>query len=340
MPGKTSSADRRQDEGGRLPFARRFPVIAGALVGLLFRLGFSGVAGSRWSAMAGAFVWAVPVVVGMVTVYLAERQRRRSWGYYLGAPFLATCLFVLGSLLVLIEGLICAVIIVPLFGLLGSLGGLAMGVACRITGWSKPTLYAFGALPLLLGALVPAELVSDDRSSVERSRWIAAPPAVVWRQLTRLPDIRADEVEHGWAYRIGVPVPQSGVVEALDGDEVGAGGRLLQFRMGRGIRFDAEVTDWQPAQRLAFRYRFDRAEIPAGALDDHVRIGGQYFDLFDTAFELRPEHGGTRLVMRTHYRVSTQFNAYATGVAQLLLGNVSEVLLDLYASRSGPLVPS
>jgi hypothetical protein len=320
-----------------LPFRYRWPVLAGALAGIVLRLMFSGAAGSPWSAMAGAFVFFTPIVVGMVTVYIAEREERRSWAYYVGAPFLATGLFVTGTLLINVEGLICAIVIAPLFGLLGCVGGLLMGVACRVTGWPRPTLYAAGVLPLLMGALVPGTALQDDRSQMERSLWIAAPPAVVWQQVTQLPDIRADEVARGWAYRIGVPPPQSGVTGsdvAGPGVAEAGGQRVQHFRMGKGIHFEGDITDWQPGRRIAWTYRFADDSVPAGALDDHVRIGGLYFDLLDTAFELQPENGGTRLAMRTRYRVSTQFNVYADGVARLLLGNVSEVLLALYERRS------
>ena len=65
------------------------------------------------SAMLGSFVYFVPAVCGAVTVYMAERIERRSWGYYIWAPWVATSLFVGGTLLVFIEGLICAIVIVP-----------------------------------------------------------------------------------------------------------------------------------------------------------------------------------------------------------------------------------
>ena len=78
--------------------------------GLLLRLAFSGAPSSRWSAMVGAFIWLAPLATGAITVYLAERQQRRSWAYYAWAPALATLLVVIGSLLVLIEGLICAIV--------------------------------------------------------------------------------------------------------------------------------------------------------------------------------------------------------------------------------------
>ena len=68
-----------------MPTLLRYPIIAGALFGVLLRIMFSGEGGSPWSAMAGSFIYFAPVVVGMVTVYVADRQRRRTWGYYIKA---------------------------------------------------------------------------------------------------------------------------------------------------------------------------------------------------------------------------------------------------------------
>jgi hypothetical protein len=73
--------------------------------------------------MAGGFIFCAPLAVGALTVYLAERRERRSWGYYFYAPFLATMLFVAGSLLVMIEGIICAIVIVPMFAVLAGSAG-------------------------------------------------------------------------------------------------------------------------------------------------------------------------------------------------------------------------
>ena len=60
----------------KLPILKRYPIIVGAFSGLLLRLIFSGGGGTSWSAMTGAFIYGVPIVVGMVTVYLAGRQKR------------------------------------------------------------------------------------------------------------------------------------------------------------------------------------------------------------------------------------------------------------------------
>lgn len=320
-------------ELNRMPFAKWLPLLIGASVGLVLRLVFSGdgVVHSRYSTMGWVFIYLAPVVVGAVTVFLAERQVRRSWSYYFRAGALANLLFVLGTMVVLIEGLICAIVIAPLFMLIGGFAGLLMGFLCRRLIWPRTTLYSLAALPLVLGALTGTAPSQQQHhiDHIERSLVIAAPPATVWQQIHDARDIQPDEVAQGWMYRIGVPLPQSGISEDT------AQGRVRRITMGKAIHFDQVVQEWEENQHVRWTYRFDPDSIPAGALDDHVRIGGDHFDLVDTAYTLTPQgDGATRLDIAMRYRVSTDFNWYAKPVAALLIGNFEDTILKFYARRA------
>jgi hypothetical protein len=311
-----------------LPMLKRYPVIAGAVAGLLLRLAFSGPAGSPWSAMAGWFIYLAPIVVGMVTVYLAERERRRSWAYYAVAPLFATALFVIGTLLLLIEGLICAIVIVPMFATMGAIGGLVMGAICRATRWPRHTVYSVASLPLLLAWLGAGLPEPSLVGQIERSVLIEAPAEVVWRQINRIDSISKEDMSEALASRIGVPMPLSGSTE------IRPEGRVRVSHWGKQVYFEEVVEDWQPHRYLRWSYRFHEDSFPRRALDDHVVMGGHYFDLIDTSYTLSEENGSTRLHTATRYRISTHFNFYADWVAQLLLGNLSETGLRLYRSRS------
>ena len=312
------------------PYLKRYPVIAGALAGLVLRIIFSGGGGSYFSPMVGAFIFGAPIFIGMLTVYLAERTQRRDWRYYFTAPIVASLLFIAGTLALMIEGLICAIVIVPMFVILGGLGGLLMGLICRLTNWPSPPLLCAGALPLALALLGPLIPTPSATGFIERNIVIDAPPSVVWQSINDIRDIDAEEMADVLAMRIGVPAPISGVT--LETPE----GRIRQSHWGKHVHFEEIIQDWQPDQFVRWTYRFSPDSFPRRALDDHVVIGGHYFDLIDTAFVLQPagDGGSTRVTTLVRYRIATQFNFYANWVAQIVLGNLSDAGLELYKSRS------
>lgn len=322
-----AATDPREDV---LPFSRRWPLIAGALVGVAVRaLVFTDHAGSNRSAMVMYFVVGAPLAIGAVTVYLAERVRRRSWGYYARAGALANALAVLGTLLVAIEGLICAIVILPLFALYGAIAGLIMGAICRWTQWPRAASYCVVTLPVALALILPYSPPHDRYGSIERSLVVRSTPERIWPHLMTSERIRPAEVERGWLYRIGVPLPEAGVTRSE------AEGLVRNVLMGRSIHFEQIATDWRANEYVHWRYRFARDSFPPGSLDDHVEIGGHYFDITDTVYTLQPiDAQTTRLGIRMNYRVSTDFNWYADGVARLLIGNFNEVILDFYRRRA------
>jgi hypothetical protein len=322
-------------ESERLPFSRWRPMGWGALAGLVLRLLFWGQPETAYAAMLDSFILGSPALVGAVTVYMAERQFRRTWAYYFAAPAIAAFFYVLGSLLILIEGLICAIVILPLFAVVGGVAGVLMGAVCRLTNWPRPAIVSSVAiLPLITGAFEHRlPLPSLDRVQ-QRSVYVAAPVADVWRQLMDARDIQPDEVDGAWMYRIGVPLPASGTSEARDGEHV------RHIVMGKGIHFDQVATDWRENESVTWRYRFAPDSFPPHALDDHVRVGGHYFDMGYTTYSVRPSGTGTVLELRMNYRISTRFNWYAGPVADLLIGNFEENILRFYARRAEAYAPA
>ena len=327
-----SSSDFTPEQQSTLPFRKVYPLVAGVAMGILLRLFFSGLPGTGWSAMAGAFIYGAPIFVGAVTVYVAELKERRGWAYYFWAPFIANSLFVLGTLLIMIEGLICAIVIIPLFSALGALGGLAMGIICRLTNWPKQTLSALAILPLALGFAGDLLPTPQEFSRVESSIFISARPEAVWQQITQAKDISPDDFKGSWAARIGVPMPLAGVTIYEAGSS--PTGYVRRAGWEKKVHFEGVITDWQPAQYLRWTYRFSPDSFPKHALDDHVMIGGHYFDLIDTRFKLVAVNGGTKLTVSASYRVSTQFNFYAERVAQFLLRNMLDTAAGFFKYRS------
>jgi uncharacterized protein YndB with AHSA1/START domain len=320
--------DSKPGTGPKLPFSGWWPLLAGAGTGVILRVAFYQRPGQALAAMTGAFIFLSPLLVGAVTVYFAEKRARRNWGYHFTIASVANILYVLGTMAVMIEGLICAVIILPLFAIVGGIGGVIMGVVCRLTRWPKQTLYSLAFLPFAIASLEEGVPLPERITSVERTVEINAPAEEVWRQILDARDIRPEEVGDAWLYRIGVPTPIAGVTRETPG------GLVRTVTMGKGIHFDEVFTDWQEYRRLSWTYRFREDSFPPQVLDEHVVIGGMYFDVKDTTYTLAARDAATELTVRMGFRVSTRFNWYAEPVARFLMGNLEETNLDYYRKRS------
>jgi hypothetical protein len=311
-----------------LPFSRWWPLALGALAGVMLRLLFAGAPGSTFSAMSGAFIYLSPFFVGAATVYVAERIERRSWSYYVRASVAANVIYIFGTLLILIEGMICAVLIIPVFSVMGVLGGLTMGLVCRLTNWPKQTLSCLAVLPLAI-ALAEQHVPLDDRVSVvEHEILVQAEPSRVWQSLLNTPQVSTANYTPAWLHHIGVPLPLSGTMRQT------AQGPVRRVTMGKQIYFDELIAEQQEHRYLRWVYRFYPDSFPAYALDEHVVVGGHYFDFQDTAYTITPTPTGTLLKVRMQYRVSTRFNWYAEPLAKWLIGDLARSNLDHYRRRS------
>ena len=309
------------------PFAAWWPPLIGAAIGLALRLAFLGEPGEAFSAMLAACVYGAPIVCGAATVYLAERQWRRGWAFYIFAPMGATALMVLGSMAVLVEGLVCAVLIVPLFALLGAVAGLVMGVICRLTDWPRHALGCLVAVPLLLGGVEHRLPLPDSYAEAEQSIWIAAPPERIWHDIFHIQDIAPHEGGNALAWLAGVPRP-------LGVATTGGPHPVREVQWEKGIRFKEYITELRENEFVHWRFDFQPGDIPKGALDDHVTIGGDYFDMLDAGYRLTPEAGGTRLTLNIRWRVSTRFNWYAAPLSRWLTNDFARHVLAIYKQRA------
>jgi hypothetical protein len=318
----------KQPKKRALPFSGLWPIAAGALLGVALRLVYSGGPDGPYAAMSSGFIYFAPIVVGAVTAFVAEHQTRRSVSYHIAASILANILFVVGTMAILIEGLICAVVILPLFIVLGLVGAGLMVLVCRLTNWPKPTISCVALLPLLLGGADLRFALPDSLGAVERGIVVGAPPSVVWQELMNTSGIRPEEIEHAWVFRIGVPLP-------LDGQIVpDAAQPIRRVHMAKDVYFDEIIEEQRSNEWIRWTYRFHPDSFPPHAFDEHVVIGGRYFDVRDTSYELTPVAGGTLVHMTLRYRVSTRFNWYSAPIARWLLGNLAESNLAYYRQRS------
>ena len=277
--------------------------------------------------MSFAFLFLGPFVTGLICCYQKPSNPRYSTMAWIFAPWLAVTINVLIAFAMHWEGLICVIFIAPPAFLMASLGGVAAGLyhlrAQRKL--SATTLSCIAALPFLL-AVVEAKVNQPlILRSVPTEITIHAPASVIWRNIERVRAIQPAELRHSWAVSMGFPRP----VEATLSYEGIGGVRNASFE--RGLSFLETVTAWEPGRRIAFSIKADTSAIPSTTLDEHVQVGGRFFDVLDGEYTIEPlPNGDSILHLTSHQRLSTDFNQYAAlwsdGVMKDLQTNILQVI--------------
>jgi hypothetical protein len=181
-------------------------------------------------------------------------------------------------------------------------------------------------LPLAVGFGEQGRLREYEVRRVENSIDIAAPPERVWRHIERVSAIDAKELSKSWTQRIGFPRP----LEATLSYEGVGGVRHASFE--RGVLFVETVDVWEPERRLAFSIHADK--IPPTTLDDHVTIGGEYFDVLRGEYRIeRLGEARVRLHLTSETRVSTDFNWYAHWWSDAVMRDVQREILQVIRKR-------
>ena len=307
-------------------------LLIGVAYGLLTRYVFdlSRYKNDVFGVMTFSFIFLVPFGLGVATVLVGERRAPWKWWQWLVIPWLAALLALFSAVALAWEGLICFVLWTPGFLILASLGGLAAGLAglwLRRRGRTL-VLASFLILPFVVAPLEHRLPLPDERRVVKTQIEIAAAPETVWRNIARVPAIGPREQSRSWFHVIGFPRP----VEATLSHEGVGGVRHASFE--GGVVFVETVTTWEPGRRLAFSIAADPASIPQTTLDEHVTVGGPFFDVLQGEYEIEPvAPGRVVLHLASTHRLSTRFNLYSGLWTDFIMRDVQEYILKILKRR-------
>ena len=85
---------------------------------------------------------------------------------------------------------------------------------------------------------------------------------------------------------------------------------------------------------MSWTYQFTPESFPKGALDDHLEMGGRYFNLLTTDYRLEQISAQqTKLILTIDYRLSTEINWYSNLWVRYVLNEFSDVVLHIYKNR-------
>ncbi len=276
------------------------------------------------AVMSLGYIFVAPCVIGYLAVQAVPNPTTLQAVFLLPWPpvFAATLVIAFAGW----EGAICIIMALPVLLVGASLGGT---VARMHTQRRLSALLTVAVLPFAVGAAENQVAAPYNLHTVDNAIDIAAPQATVWREIVSVREIQPSELPtHPLFLHLGFPRPLSA---EIDREAVGG---IRKARFAGGVLFLETVTALEPERLLSFRIAAQTDQIPPGTLDDHVTIGGPYFDVLQGTYRLEPlADGRVRLHLQSQLRVSTHFNWYASLWADAVMASIQRNILAVEKAR-------
>lgn len=282
-----------------------------------------------FSVMSLTFLFCLPTIVGALTVYLSKVEDARKSSYRIFMPWVPIFIFLIATMFMHIEGWACWVMILPVFLAAASIGGAIGGYLKTRNNNDKLNISILVLIPFLIGPLetllhkIPATYTAY--TSIE----INAPGETIWNNVTAVRKIDKKEDKGYLNELLGFPRPVEAV---LNYKGVGA---YREARFTNGLVFHETVKEYQENKKMVFSIKAFPYEIPSTTLDEHVVIGGDYFDVLDGTYELEKiSENKYKLILYSKFKLNTTFNFYAGLWAKWIMKDIQNNILQVGKKRS------
>lgn len=304
------------------------PVIYAMLVRIIF-----GMKLETWddffSVMSTTFLFILPTIVGALTVYLSSYEKTKSVVYRIFTPWIPIFLFLILTLAFAIEGWACWIMILPVFLLTASIGGIFGGYLKTKRKNDRLNISILVLIPFLIGSI--ESLIETIPGTYKAYTYIDinAPIEKIWDNVTRVKEIPVDQDKGYLTRMLGFPRP---VKAELNFEGVGA---YREAIFTKGLVFHETVTEYKNNEKMVFTIKAYPHEIPSTTLDEHVVIGGDYFDVLNGTYELEKlPNGLNRLHLYSHFKMNTTFNFYAGWWGKWIMKDIQNNILQVEKKRS------
>jgi hypothetical protein len=290
---------------------------------------------SEWNEvfaiMTISFLFGLPIMVGVVSIYLSKMERIHSKAYRFFFPWVPVFVFFVLTLIIGSEGWACWIMVLPLFLLLAGLGGL-IGGYIRLRKSKKLDRLNLSLVVILPFLCSPIEqAIGLVHAVYEAHTWvdIEAPVEVIWENVTRVREIAEHEDTGKLNQRLGIPRP---VRAELDFEGVNAHRKAI---FTGGLVFDETVTEYRHHEYMRFSITPNTGEIPSTTFDEHILIGGEFFDVLTGTYQVEKlGENQYRLKLWSEFEVNTTFNFYSGLWAKWIMQDIQNNILTVIKARS------
>lgn len=275
------------------------------------------------------YIFILPLLLGTIPVLFSTKEQLQSYKTYLVLPWIITLTFFFLAWTFEFEGMICLTIIIAPFLVLGTLGAFIYRLIKLKNQGNGTKLYLSLATPFLFLLIEKSIQPTDQIHTVKTSIHINADNSTIWDNVKNVKDINPDEIGTHFIHLIGIPKPLSGEL-----DEEGIGG-VRHITWDKGIKFEEKITSWDDEKGFRYEIHVDPNSIPPSTLDEHVMIGGKYFDVLEGSYTIEDLGQKEKTVtLSCTYRVTTNLNFYSKIWADFILNDFNEMILEVIKKRS------
>ena len=301
-------------------------------LGLLIRLLFDAAwAASFFTVMAIGFLVGVPLLIGFVTVYIAEKEKTYKITFAILTPWISIMALFLLTILLDIEGWACWLMALPLFLLFSSLGGV-WAHKLRIRKNKERNNLQLSLVLLLPFIITPLERMIGQSTQTYKAYTeieIHASKQQIWSNVTRVRAIKQQQDSAYFTRFLGFPRP---IQAELDTEAIG-GRRKAIF--DKGLIFYEQVIAYQPYKLMVFTIHANPYEIPSTTMDKHIIVGGDFFDVLNGTYQLEAQGNGSyKLHLYSNYKLHTTVNFYADIWARWIMKDIQQNILKVIKQRS------
>jgi hypothetical protein len=105
--------------------------------------------------------------------------------------------------------------------------------------------------------------------------------------------------------------------------------------MEKGIKFQEIITKWDNLNSFNYDIKVDPHSIPPTTLDEHVMIGGRYFDVVKGYYKIENLAPNKQLItLSCTYRITTNLNFYGKWWADFIVNDFNKTILEVIKKRS------
>jgi hypothetical protein len=302
---------------------------------VIFAFAIRGVFGvNSWqglySVMSVTFICLLPFGVGALTIFLSNARFVQSRIYRFFMPWVPIMVFFYLTFIFNVEGWACWIMILPIFLLASSVGGFIAGhFKLKQKRKEKSYLSIMVLLPLFISPIeqtigkIPGQYQAYTFIDIHGSK------EKIWSNVTSVREINETQDKGWFTKNMGFPRP---IKAELNYEGVGASRKAI---FDKGLVFNETVVSYEHQKEMTFSIKANPFDIPSTTMDEHIVVGGKYFDVLNGTYQLEKLSDTTyRLHLFSHFKLTTTFNFYASWWAGRIMKDIQSNILQIVKERS------